>query len=197
MPKQLVFIHGGETFGTYNEYLAALAEWTFDPFKALKKRWKYSLQEELGEEWEVMLPDMPNKYNAKYIEWQTWFEKVIPHLRDGVVLIGHSLGGIFLAKYLAEHELPVAVRKIILIAAPYDDADSDYSLADFALPTSLERLSAYDVTLYHSEDDPIVPFVDLGKYQRAVPTAQVRALPDRGHFMDEKFPELVEELKAL
>ncbi|MDP3402489.1 MAG: alpha/beta hydrolase, partial [bacterium] len=132
--RQLVFIHGGETFNAYEDYVDALRSWTYEPTKESQKRWKHTLPEKLGDEWEVFMPSMPSKYNAKFLEWSIWFEKVIPHLNDGVVLVGHSLGGIFLAKYLNEHEMPVRVLATFLVAAPFDTEDTDYSLADFVLP---------------------------------------------------------------
>lgn len=197
MKRQLVFIHGGETFGTYNEYLACLAEWAFDPFRDLVKRWKHTLPEQLGEEWQMIAPSMPNKLNAKYVEWKLWFDKVVPHMQDGVVLVGHSLGGLFLAKYLCENKLPVQIGALILIAAPYNDADLEHSLADFVLPASLEGLRDIKVILYHSIDDPVVPFGELTKYQAHLPHATVRMFENRGHFLQEEFPELVDELKGL
>ncbi|MBU2220500.1 alpha/beta hydrolase [Patescibacteria group bacterium] len=197
--KQLVFIHGGETFDTYDAYLSALREWDYDPTKEFGERWKNSLQEELGEAWQVLAPSMPSKYNAKYVEWCIWFEKVLPHLRDDVVLVGHSLGGIFLAKYLSEHTLLVSIAGLWLIAAPFDTEDTDYSLADFTLPESLENVSkqAKHIVLYHSTDDPVVPFPALDKYKEKLPEATVRIFSDRGHFLQERFPELIEDIQSL
>ena len=197
--KQVVFIHGGETFETYDDFLAALKSWEFDPDKFKIKKWKDTLPEVLGEGFDVIAPVMPNKYNAKYKEWKIWFEKVLPYVRDNVVLVGHSLGGVFLAKYLSENDFPKKICATFLVAAPYDDADSDYSLADFALPESLERLAGQggEIFIYHSEDDFIVPFVDAQKYTRALPDAAPVLFKDRNHFLQEEFPELVENIKRL
>ncbi len=197
--KQLVFIHGGETFDTYNEYVDALRSWTYDPTKEPQKRWKHSLSERLGEDWEVLMPTMPAKYNAKFLEWSIWFEKVIPYLKDGVILVGHSLGGIFLAKYLNEHELPVRIQATFLVAAPFDTEDTDYSLADFVLTESLSGLAERggEIFIYQSEDDPVVPSVAYRKYQAVLPDAKIRIFNDRGHFMQLEFPELIAEIKAV
>ena len=45
--------------------------------------------------------------NARYEEWKIWFERMIPFLNDNVILVGHSLGGIFFVKYLSENLLPI------------------------------------------------------------------------------------------
>ena len=100
MKQQVVVIHGGRTFPTYEEYLHSLKtrEITAEKFK-LQKDWKESLQNELGEEFEVFNPKMPNGNNAVYEEWKIWFERMLGFLGDNAVLIGQSLGGIFLVKY--------------------------------------------------------------------------------------------------
>ncbi|MBU2103945.1 alpha/beta hydrolase, partial [Patescibacteria group bacterium] len=114
-------------------------------------------------------------------------------------LVGHSLGGIFLAKYFSEHTLLVSIAGLWLIAAPFDTEDTDYSLADFTLPESLENVSkqAKHTVLYHSTDDPVVPFSALDKYKEKLPEATVRIFSDRGHFLQERFPELIEDIQSL
>ena len=142
---------------------------------------------------------MPNYANARYLEWKIWFEKLIPFLEDEVTLVGHSLGGIFLVKYLSENSFPKRVRAIFLVASPYDTEGTDDSLVDFTLlraPGNLTEQSG-KIFLYHSEDDPIVPFSNLRKYEKELPSAKVRILKDRGHFLQEEFPELVEDIKGL
>ena len=197
--KQVVFIHGGETFDTYESYVEALRTWKYDPSWEIQRRWKHTLRERLGDDWQVFTPTMPSKYNAKYLEWLIWFEKILPHLKEGVILIGHSLGGIFLAKYMNENELPVQVHATFLVAAPFDATDTDFSLADFTLSGSLANLESRAGTLYlyHSEDDDVVPFSALEKYKEHLPKALVRVLTDRGHVLQEEFPELIEDVRGL
>lgn len=199
MKKQIIFIDGGETFDSYEDYLGYLRGCEFDPEKVRGKRWKDSLAERLGEDFEVIAPTMPCKFNAKYKEWKIWFDRVVPFLRDGVILIGHSLGGIFLAKYLSENDFPKKISATYLIAAPYDAEDSEYSLADFTLPKSLEKLRQQGgkIFIFHSEDDPVVPFLDSGKYLRALPEAEKMIFKDKGHFLQEEFPELVESVTKM
>src|SRR3989344_3659970 len=105
MKTQIVVIHGGDTFDTYEQYLSFLKNYKidFERFRENKKDWKATLAEKLGENYEVISHSMPNKRNAKYIEWKIWFEKFIPFLNPEVILVGHSLGGAFLAKYFSEN----------------------------------------------------------------------------------------------
>lgn len=199
MKRQIIFIHGGETFDTYEEYVEYLKNYAIDFSRTKEKRWRDTLETELGVE--VIAPSMPSPKNAKYAEWKIWFEKYLPILEEGVVLIGHSLGGIFLAKYLAENALPKKAAAVFLVAAPYSDEGDyvPYSLADFVLPPSLAPMTrqASRIILVHSEDDMVVPYGDLARYKKALPEAEVMTFTDRGHFLQESFPELVHKISLL
>lgn len=199
MKRQVLLIHGADTFKTYEEYLTALKSKELDFERLKRKDWKEALRERLGDGFEVIKPHMPNHANARYVEWKIWFEKLIPFLKDDIILIGHSMGGIFLAKYLSENNFPKNIRATILIAAPFDEKDIKEMLGDFRLPESITRFKEQtgEVILYHSEDDPIVPFADFEKYKRELPNATARIFKDRGHFQQEELPELVEDIKNL
>ena len=146
-------------------------------------------------DFDVLVPNMPNKQNARYSEWKIYFEKILPFLGNNVQLIGSSLGAIFLAKYLHENPLSIPVNRLILIAAPYDDATHE-DLGDFILPsaTGLEK-SAKEIHLFHSKDDTVVPFTELAKFQSDLPSAKSHIFVDRGHFQQPTFPELKELLE--
>ncbi|MES2216355.1 MAG: alpha/beta fold hydrolase [Patescibacteria group bacterium] len=199
MKQQIIAIHGGDTFETYEEYLLHLKNYSFTLSGLTTRKWRERLDEFLGSEYEVLQPKMPNKNNAKYSEWKIWFEKLIPFTNDGVILLGHSMGGIFLAKYLSENKFPKKIKATLLVAPPFDTADATYSIGDFALQTTLKdfALQSEKIILYFSKDDDVVPFKDLGKYQKALPSATAKIFEDRGHFSQTEFPEIVEDIKSL
>jgi hypothetical protein len=199
MKKQVVVIHGGDTFSTYKEYISFLKNYKIDFGRLKKKGWKEGLSEKLGRGFEVIAPRMPNKTNARYLEWKIWFRKFLPHIKNSVVLIGHSLGGIFLAKYLSENKFPKKIKGVFLVAAPYDSKDSDHSLVDFVLPRNLKRLEEQggQIFIYHSKDDPVVPFANFKKYVKALARAHAAIFKNRGHFVQEEFPEIVKDIKSL
>lgn len=200
MKQQILAIHGGDSFDTYEEYLDFLKNYQID-IDALKrpKKWKDNLQDNLGEDYEIFLPMMPCGSNCRYLEWKIWFDKFIPFLKDNLILIGHSQGGIFLAKYLSENDLPVKIKTVFLVAAPFDNKDADYSLADFILPNSLEKLERQveKIFLYHSKDDPVVPFANLEKYAAKLPNAEEVIFEDKGHFILREFPEIMDKIKSI
>lgn len=198
MKKQVVMIHGGSTYDSYEEYIANLKTFELTEADLHKKRWKHALESELGAAYDVVMPLMPNPNNAKYNEWKIWFEKHIPFLVDDLIFIGHSLGGIFFAKYLSENDFPKKIHATILVAAPFD-GEGVGTLADFPLPDTLSRLEKQggQIILYQSKDDKVVPFEAVTKYKKALPSAVVREFDAYGHFSVPEFPELIEEIKNL
>ena len=199
MKKQILFIHGGLTFNTYKDYLLFLKNLKIDLDRYRKTKWSTSLKEELGGRFDVLLPQMPNPMNAKYDEWRILFKKIAPLLKNNIILIGHSLGAIFLAKYLSENNFPKKILATLLVSAPYDDKDMKESLGDFVLPKSFNKLNKQGgkIFLYQSKDDLTVPYIHLEKYKKALPNAIVRGFKKRGHFHQPRFPELVKDIIRL
>lgn len=193
--KQVLIIHGGNSFNSYDSYLQTLKNTTIDYDRLkLQKKWKPWIAEQLPGA-DVLLPTFPNGSNAVYDEWKIYFEKLLPLLGDDVRLVGHSLGAMFLAVYLNENPLPRPVRQLILIAGGYDD-DTNEDLGSFAVKTAKNvASSAQEIHLFHSKDDPVVPFVELAKFQADIPTATAHIFDDRQHFNQPTFPELLAILK--
>jgi predicted alpha/beta hydrolase family esterase len=200
--KQLVVIGGGNEFPTYDAYLSHLKNFQAESVDYFKERrdWKSNLQEALGDDYEVLLPQMPCKGYARYLEWKIWFEKMFPFLNDGVILIGHSLGVSFLVNYLQHHGFPKYVLATFLVAGPYDKGDHR-KMKEFMAPSAFMYFTEYagQIFFYHSEDDPIVPFSELSKYRKHFDVGRVKMniFETRGHFNQETFPELVEDIKSL
>jgi predicted alpha/beta hydrolase family esterase len=199
MKKQVVIIHGGKTFDSYEEYINSMMTRDVDIEKfKFKIDWRDSLRNNLGDLFEIIQPKMPNGNNAQYIEWKIWFEKIIPLLDKEVILIGHSLGGAFLSKYLSENKISNKIIATYLVAAPFVDLNSKW-LIDFRLPKSLALFfqQSNKIYLIHSKDDPTVPFADLKRYKESLPNTVTQIFSDRGHFGQETFPEIVKLINAL
>jgi predicted alpha/beta hydrolase family esterase len=197
MKKQVIVIHGGEAYKSKEEFLSVLenrsvTKESFFP----KQSWKNFLQRELGDEFEVLAPRMPNKQNAKYVEWKTWFERMHPFVERGVVLIGHSMGGIFLTKYLLENIFPKKIGALFLVAAPFDLKGS---VCEFRLSGDLQKVwnQCQNIHIFQSLDDPVVPATEADMYKQNWPKAHFHIFRDRGHFNQEDFPELVGEVGRL
>ncbi|MDD5431228.1 MAG: alpha/beta hydrolase [Candidatus Pacebacteria bacterium] len=197
MKTQIILIHGGEVFNSYKQYLTYLKRYKLDLKRFKTKGWKSVFPKKLGNKYEVIAPQMPSPINAKYAEWKIYFNKFKPFLKNNLILIGHSLGGIFLAKYLSKNKLSKKIKATFLIAAPYDDKKSKYSLGDFRLPKNLNKFQNQggQIFLFQSQDDPVVPFADVKKYQKSLPLARAVIFKNKKHFNQPQFPELIKIIK--
>lgn len=197
MKQQILIIHGGWTFSTHEEYLKHLKNSPLDLERIRQKDWKSRLGEVLGSEYDVLTPHMPNKQNARYAEWKIYFDKIIPLLDERVIIVGHSMGGIFIAKYLAENKYPKKILATFLIAAPYEAGD--YELTDFEIKGGLKQFTEQggEIFLYQSSDDPSVPFSNLEQYQSELPMAHIRMYQDKQHFNQTEFPEIIEDIRSI
>lgn len=198
MKKQIVVIHGGDTFENQEAYLNFLKNYEIDieRYKISKDDWKPDLRRKLRSDYEVILPIMPNKTNARFEEWKIWFEKIIPFLNEEIILIGHSLGASFLVKYLSENNLPNKLKAVFLVSGVFDTDTDGYSLQSFSLPEKLD-LQTENIYFYHSKDDPVVPFSALENFAQIFPKAHTRIFEDRKHINQEEFPELVQDIQNL
>ena len=194
MKQQVVVIHGADSFKTHMAYMQFLKthQIDFKRYLSRKPSWKRNLGKTLGKKYDIISPDMPNTANAQYAEWRLWFEKFIPYLKPGVILIGHSMGGLFLTKYLSETKFPKKIRSVFLVAAPLGEGN-------FTPVKNFRKLEsqAKDIFLYHSTDDAVVPFDDFKKYQQNLQSATARIFHNRGHFNLGKFPELIKDIRSL
>lgn len=198
MRQQIFVIPGGDAFATYDEFIAFLKDYEVSLNRLRTVRWRSKLPDSLGDGFDIFVLEMPNRYNAKYLEWKIWFEKYLPLMDETIILIGTSLGAVFLAKYLSENSLSKNVRATFLVAPPYS-RDGEKELPEFGITTPLKKLEEQGGKLffYHSKDDPVVAFSELTKFQHELPNATYRIFEDRQHFNQEDFPEIVEDIMTL
>ena len=158
------------------------------------------LKQNIGKYVEIIKPRMPLKENAKYNERKIYFERYFPKLRDNIILIGSSLGGIFLAKYLSENKFPKKILSTYLIGTPFDDTLSGEDLAGgFNLKSDLSLLetNSKNLTLLFSEDDNVIPLSHAKKFRQKLKNAQIISYRGKnGHFKISKFPEMIKMIKS-
>ena len=194
---QIILIHGGQTFKNRCDYLNFLKNIEVSLNKKVKWSGEY-LDKELGKDFDIIKPRMPLGLNAKYEDWKIYFERYFPLLKDNIILIGNSLGGIFLAKYLSENKFPKKILSVYLIAAPFDNTlPKEDLVGGFKLKSDLSRLSKFNnLNLLFSENDDVVPLSHSKKYRNKLPNANIRVYKNKnGHFKVKTFPGLIKMIK--
>lgn len=195
---QILIIRGGMTFKNKTDYLNFLKtrEISIDQ----KARWSDDyLDKCLGKKFEIIRPSMPLKENAKYAEWKIHFERYLQKIKNNLILIGSSLGGIFLAKYLSENRFTKKIISIYLICPPFDNTLTGEDLVGgFKLKSSLSLLEkkTKKLNLLFSKDDDIVPISHAQKYKKKLKNANIKVYQSKnGHFKISTFPEIINMIK--
>ena len=123
------------------------------------------------------------------------FERFFPFFRDNIILIGNSLGGIFLAKYLSENNFSKKIRAVYLVCPPYDNTlPGEDLVGGFVLKSDLSLLqkNARTLRLLFSKDDDVVLVSHAEKFRKKLPDAHITIYTSKnGHFQISKFPEII------
>jgi uncharacterized protein len=200
--KQILMIHGGMTFKNRKNYLKYLKtrEVSIENYKSWSKEY---FDKELGKKFQIIRPHMPLQENARYEDWKIWFKRYIPYLRNNIILIGGSLGGIFLAKYLSENKFPKKILATFLVCPPFDNTLpllEENVVNGFVLKKNLSLFEKNSPNLYlmFSRDDKVVPVSHAEKYRNKLKNAQIITYKSKnGHFRVSRFPEIVKIIKNL
>lgn len=183
MLKQILFIQGaGE--GAYEEDVT-LAE---------------SLRRELGSDYEVVYPAMPNEADVPYDEWKHCIEEELAKMQEPVVIVAHSLGASVVLKSLGEIKLKKSVAGMFLMASPFWGGDGwrYEGYEELELPKDLATtLPRAPIFLYHCWDDDIVPFEHLALYKKLLPDAVLRQLDVGGHQFNNDLNLVAQDIKSL
>lgn len=197
---QIIMIWGWEAFDNQEDYLRSLESYPLDIGESYKS-WKWWLISGLSDEFECIRVTMPDTQNSYYPAWKIWFEKYFQYIWDQkLILIGHSLGGIFLTKYLSENIFPRHIDFLHLVSPVFDNTGLQWeSTATFAIDTKkLENIpnQVSEIHLWHSKDDPVVPFMHSEKYHNEFQTSILHTFENRWHFTNQShFVELFLEIQ--
>ena len=198
---QVLVIHGGMTFKNERDFLRyILKERKVKTGNKIdwSKEW---LQKSLGNKFEVTNPRMPLQDYSQYKYWKPYFERFLPLLGKDFILIGESLGSIFLVKYLSENKLKNKALSTYLMCTPFDNTLPHEDLVGgFKLGKDLSLLEKNTKNLHFlfSKDDDVVPVSHAEKYRRKLTNkAKFMILKGKkGHFNVSKLPEIVKLIKA-
>ena len=195
---QLFVIHGGMTFKSKKDYLHYLKNRKISIEKKISWRDEF-LKKNLGQNFEIIKLHMPLQDNAKYEEWKIHFERHFTQLKNNLILIGSSLGGIFLAKYLSENKFPKKILSTYLIGSAFDGSGRKYIAGGFKLKSDLSLLEKNSKNLYlmFSKDDDVVPVSHAEKFRKKLKNTNIIIYKNKnGHFKISEFPEIVKMIKA-
>jgi len=153
------------------------------------------LESKLSGEFEILFPAIEKPAAPTYEKFKKMFASSLVKITEPVILIGHSLGGSTLLKYLSEEKPRISIAGLFLIATPYWQSDMKEFQLRKNFQSFLKDIPA--IFLYHSKNDSAVPFEHLTFYKKAFNTAFVRELPGKEHVFSKGIPQLVKDIRTL
>ncbi|MHA4847158.1 alpha/beta hydrolase [Flavitalea antarctica] len=154
------------------------------------------IKEGLPAAYHVIAPIMPHPDNPDYESWKKVLHEVFKIMDDDMILVGHSLGGSVLLKFLSEEHPPQRIRSLHLVAVPFWGLE-DWDVSEFALEDdfgdNLPPVSS--IHIYHSKDDQIVPAQHAERYAAELPGAVYDQLNGYGHVYWEGLPMLITNIQ--
>lgn len=135
------------------------------------------------------MPAMPNTEKPNLQEWLDHLKSVIVKPDEETLIVGHSLGGLILLKYLETLPESVVLGRGIMVAGVVDKIkDLSGKDEDVIMPWFAERLNEQKIRravrkLYaiFSDNDKYIPLESEG-FVREKLGAETLILHNRGHF---------------
>lgn len=117
--------------------------------------------------------------------------------KAATTVVAHSAGGVAMLKLLSLGDYSPATD-LFLLASPYKAEDSHWGKDDFTFPNDFgARLrDRVRVHLYHSDDDPIIPYSDALLYREKLPWATLTTFHGYGHQFDGTLDRLAADIKS-
>lgn len=180
MPKQILFAHsaGAQT---------KPGEGSYDFVDCLRKS--------LNNEYEIQYPVIDDPEAPSYAMWQSMLRQELANRSEAVVLIGHSLGGSMLLKFLSEEAVATPIKALFLVAIPFWGKDG-WDVKEFALRHNFQHFlpDIPAIHLFHCKDDPIVDSNHMALYKKTIPNAVEHEMSGNDHAFAKGFNDIIQVL---
>lgn len=147
-----------------------------------------------------IIPSFPSPYKQDYESWSKILKAYldIGYITEDTIFITHSLGGIFIAKFLIQNK--VKIKRLITVAGFNNiKFEEDNSLYDsfYIDNKTLEDIKSYclEKICIYSDNDPYVPELDAENFSKYMGAEKI-LINNAGHFNEKygykEFKEILE-----
>lgn len=202
MKDQIIIIGGGRTYRDKEQMMQNFI--TFDVDMEYKTRsWKDWLSWSLEDKYEFITMKRPLVDNADYVVWKIMFEKYFVKLNsENLTIVSHSLGTIFILKYLVENGFKTNIKQLHLVSPivsndfqPVDDVENTGTFTFDISKISEVKKYVDDLHIWHSTDDTMCIYKNAEYIKQEIPESTLHTFSDRGHFLQSTFWELFDVLR--
>jgi predicted alpha/beta hydrolase family esterase len=142
---------------------------------------------------DVVNESFPDPVKARESIWLPFIQQL--GTNDQTVLVGHSSGAVAAMRYAEHHTL----RGSVLVSACYTDLGdvTEKVSGYYDHPWDWEAIRSNQdwIIQFASPTDPYIPITEARYIQKQL-RSKYHELENRGHFMDNTFPELVKVLRT-
>ncbi len=151
----------------------------------------------------TIVPQFPTPQNQTLENWFTIFSQYERHFNENTILIGHSLGGVFLLRVLEKYHHKIKAALLVgtpIGILPIKNYEGDKLF--LAKPFNWEKIrkSCDTFFVYHSNNDPYV-CVENGEELAKQLHTKLTFVENAGHFNKAagylKFEDLLRKIKSL
>lgn len=155
------------------------------------------LRKHMGDEFRIYDPIIEKPNDPTYPMWKEMIDTELRSLKGTVYLIGHSLGGSTLLKYLSEETCKLQIAGLFLIAPPYW-GKAGWDAEEFELKNDLSKTlpDIPEIHLYHCLHDPVVPVDHAKFYHNLIPSALIHMLKGNDHSFSNGLPLLLDHMTS-
>jgi predicted alpha/beta hydrolase family esterase len=156
------------------------------------------LSKSLGNGYRLHHPMMPHPENPRYLDWKMALQSSLPVGGHKAALIGHSLGGSVIVKYLSEGLCQMPIAGLFLVGAPYWGTRG-WSMQEFMLERGFQSKlpEIGKIFIYHSRLDNWVPYSHAQVYAKSLCGSVFRPVAGDEHEFSEGLPVLVNDIQNL
>jgi predicted alpha/beta hydrolase family esterase len=157
-----------------------------------------SLQQTLGETYDVHYPKMLTDEALPDFGWLRQISKEIADIKGDLILVAHSLGAALLLKYLSENKIKRKIDGIFLISTPFWRGTEEWKQGLKLKHNFVNSLpKGVPIFLYQSRDDEELSPEDLLLYSENVPAATIREIEKGGHQLNNDLTIVAKDIKSL
>ena len=155
------------------------------------------LQKALGPELAIAFPYIEGLEKLDWAAVSTKLGDALQNLPKGSIVVAHSVGAAATIKLLSEG-LDPKLAHLFVLAAPYNGADGEWGDSDFSFPADFAKHlpKGLPITLWHSEDDEVIPVESAHRYAEKLPAAKVVIVHDFGHQFAGKLDFLAKAIRG-
>lgn len=171
-----------------------------------EENWFPWMKKELEQEgYNVFVPQFPSPpvIPAKISEWFEVIKKYEQYINEDTILIGHSLGGIFVLRVLENLTHPIKAAFFVgtpIGVKPIANYDRDSSFSGFGFEWEKIKKNCQHFEVFQSDNDPYVGLENGEKLAKNL-GVNLTFIPNAGHFNQTagytKFDRLLEKIKSL